>query len=166
LILFILCGIAGAAERADTIGGLSEIPGAGLHAEGAQIYECQPGSAGKLEWQAREPVATLMDGDNSVGRHYAALHWASVDPRTLVWEHKDGSSVKAKIVASAPGQTADDLPWLTLQVVTQLADGVLYGATNVQRINTRGGMAGGACNRPGAFRSVPYSADYVFQYGE
>ncbi|WP_163048761.1 DUF3455 domain-containing protein, partial [Acinetobacter pittii] len=64
------------------------------------------------------------------------------------------------------GQTADDLPWLTLQVVTQLADGVLYGATNVQRINTRGGMAGGACNRPGAFRSVPYSADYVFQYGE
>jgi hypothetical protein len=32
----------------------------------------------------------------------------------------------------------------------------------VQRINTHGGAAQGACDQAGAFRSVPYSADYVF----
>jgi hypothetical protein len=34
--------------------------------------------------------------------------------------------------------------------------------TTVQRINTHGGAAQGACDQAGAFRSVPYSADYVF----
>ena len=40
--------------------------------------------------------------------------------------------------------------------------GALTPATTVQRINTRGGKLDGACDQPGAFRSVPYSADYVF----
>jgi intergrase/recombinase len=32
----------------------------------------------------------------------------------------------------------------------------------VQRINTRGGAAQGGCDKAGDFRSVRYSADYVF----
>ena len=36
------------------------------------------------------------------------------------------------------------------------------GVTTVQRINTRGGKLAGACDAAGTFRSVPYSADYVF----
>jgi len=32
----------------------------------------------------------------------------------------------------------------------------------VQRINTAGGKLDGACDKAGAFKSVPYSADYVF----
>jgi len=40
--------------------------------------------------------------------------------------------------------------------------GALADVVTVQRINTQGGAAQGACDRSGAFRSVPYSADYVF----
>jgi hypothetical protein len=35
--------------------------------------------------------------------------------------------------------------------------------TTVQRINTRGGMARGPCDKAGTLLSVPYGADYVFQ---
>ena len=90
----VLHGSSALAGMPDEIGVPGEIPGAALHAEGTQIYECQLDAANRLVWQAREPAATLMDGDNSVGHHYAALHWEAVDARTLVWEHKDGSSVK------------------------------------------------------------------------
>jgi Protein of unknown function (DUF3455) len=32
----------------------------------------------------------------------------------------------------------------------------------VQRINTIGGKLEGGCDKAGAFKSAPYSADYVF----
>jgi len=70
--------------------------------------------------------------------------------------------VRAKVAGSAPGATPDDLPWLRLDVVTQLNDGALYGVTSVQRINTHGGVAAGSCDQVGTYHSVPYSADYVF----
>jgi hypothetical protein len=161
-----LYGASAFAGMPDEIRVPEEIPGTALHAEGAQIYECQPDAANQLVWQAREPAATLMDGDNSVGRHYAAMHWETVDASTLMWEHKDGSSVKAKIVARIAGRTADDLPWLKFGVITQTGNGLLYGVTHVQRINTQGGMARGQCDQAGAYRSVPYSADYVFWRAE
>lgn len=143
-----------------------EIPGTALHAEGAQIYECQPDAAKELAWQPREPAATLIDGDNSVGRHYAALHWETVDASTLVWEHNDGSAVKARIVARVAGRTADDLPWLKFKVVAQTGNGLLFGVTHVQRVNTQGGLLRGPCDQAGAYRSAPYSADYVFWRAE
>jgi Protein of unknown function (DUF3455) len=58
--------------------------------------------------------------------------------------------------------TADDIPWLKLEVVNRRGSGALADATTVQRIHTRGGGAQGACDRAGTFLSVPYSADYVF----
>jgi hypothetical protein len=71
-----------------------------LHAEGAQIYECKPGSGhksssagGELTWQFREPIATLIVDGKSVGRHYAGPNW----------DYFDGSGVKGKVVASASG---------------------------------------------------------------
>lgn len=143
-----------------------ELPGIALHGEGAQIYECQRDDAKQLVWQAREPAATLIDAGNSVGRHYAALHWEAVDAGTLVWEHKDGSSVKARIVARIAGRGADDLPWLKFKVVAQIGNGLFYGVTHVQRINTVGGLLRGPCDQPGVYRSVPYSADYVFWRAE
>ncbi|WP_240535268.1 DUF3455 domain-containing protein [Bradyrhizobium sp. YR681] len=166
ILASVLCASSALAGTPDEIRVPGEIPGTALHAEGAQIYECRPDAANRLVWQAREPAATLMDGDNSVGRHYAALHWEAVDPRTLVWEHKDGSSVKARIVASAMGRTEDDLPWLKFGAVAQTGNGLLYGVTHVQRINTQGGVARGPCTQAGAYRSVPYSADYVFWRAE
>jgi hypothetical protein len=67
-----------------------------------------------------------------------------------------------KTAASAPGATPDDIAWLKLDVVDRRGDGILSRATTVQRINTRGGMLQGQCDSAGGYRSVPYSADYVF----
>ena len=130
-----------------------------LRAEGAQIYQCKPDSDGKslsqksaLTWQFREPIATLILDGKSVGRHYAGPNW----------DYIDGSGVKGKVAASAPGATPNDISWLKLDVVDRRGDGMLSNATTVQRINTRGGVALGPCENEGDYRSVPYSADYVF----
>jgi hypothetical protein len=123
-----------------------------VHAEGAQVYECKAGADGKPAWAFREPIATLLVDGKTVGRHYAGPNW----------EHSDGSAVVGKSAASVPGVTADDIPWLRLEVISRRGSGVLTGVTTVQRINTRGGKLEGACDKPGSFRSMPYSADYVF----
>jgi hypothetical protein len=127
-----------------------------LHAEGAQLYECKADAAksgsGALTWQFREPIATLMLDGKSIGRHYAGPNW----------EHTDGSAVKGKVVASAPGVTSNDIPSLELEVVEHRGNGILSATTAVQRINTKGGFLQGQCESAGVFRSVPYSADYVF----
>jgi Protein of unknown function (DUF3455) len=123
-----------------------------VHAEGAQVYECKAGSDGKLAWAFREPIATLFVDGKTVGRHYAGPNW----------EHIDGSAVVGKVVGNAPGATSNDIPWLKLQVTASRGNGVLTGVTTVQRINTKGGKLEGACDKAGTFRSVPYSAEYVF----
>ncbi len=123
-----------------------------LHAEGAQVYECRTGRDGKLSWAFREPIATLLLEGKTVGRHYAGPNW----------EHSDGSAVVGKAIATAPGATAGDIPWLKLEVTSHRGSGVLTGATTVLRINTRGGKLDGACDGAGTFHSAPYSADYVF----
>jgi len=123
-----------------------------VHAEGAQIHECKAGADGKLAFAFREPIATLLVDGKTVGRHYAGPNW----------EHNDGSAATAKAIGNAPGATADDIPWLKLEVTSSRGSGVFSGVTTVQRINTKGGKVEGACEVAGAFRSVPYSADYVF----
>jgi hypothetical protein len=123
-----------------------------LHAEGAQVYECKAGPDGRLVFAFREPIATLMVDGKTVGRHYAGPNW----------EHSDGSAVTAKAAGNAPGTTADDIPWLKLEVTASRGSGVLSGVTTVQRINTRGGKLEGACDKAGSFKSAPYAADYVF----
>jgi len=96
--------------------------------------------------------ATLIVDGKSIGRHYAGPNW----------DHIDGSGVTGKAAASVPGATPDDIPWLKLDVVDHRGDGFLSSATTVQRINTRGGVLQGQCDSAGVYRSVPYSADYVF----
>jgi uncharacterized protein DUF3455 len=123
-----------------------------LHAEGAQIYECKADGGGKLAWQFREPIAALFIDGKTVGRHYAGPSW----------ELTDSSAVTGKVAARAPGATAQDIPLLKLEVASQRGKGQLTGATTIQRINTKGGTAEGACEKSGAFMSVPYSADYTF----
>jgi hypothetical protein len=123
-----------------------------LHAEGAQIYECKAGTDGKLAWAFREPIASLMENGKTVGRHYAGPNW----------EHADGSAVTGKAAGNAPGATANDIPWLKLEVTARRGTGILANVSTVQRINTEGGKLDGACDKAGGFRSVPYDADYVF----
>ena len=123
-----------------------------LHAEGAQVYECKAGSDGKLAWAFREPIATLLLDGKTIGRHYAGPNW----------EHVDGSAVSAKAAGNAPGKTANDIPWLKLEVTDHRGSGTLSGITTVQRINTQGGVHAGSCEKAGTFTSAPYRADYVF----
>lgn len=123
-----------------------------LHAEGAQVYECKAGANGALAWTFREPVATLIENGKTVGRHYAGPSW----------ELADGSLVMAKVAGRAPGASAGDIPLLKLEVTDRKGGGGLAGTTTIQRINTRGGVAEGACPTAGALLSVPYSADYAF----
>jgi hypothetical protein len=123
-----------------------------VHAEGAQIYECKAASDGKLGWAFREPIATLLLDGKTVGRHYAGP----------TWEYTDGSAVMAKVAGNAPGKSGSDIPWLKLTVTEHRGSGMLSGVTTVQRINTEGGTSPGTCTTAGTFRSVPYSADYLF----
>src|SRR5580700_5671613 len=105
-----------------------------LHAEGAQIYECKAGTDGKLAWAFREPIASLMENGKTVGRHYAGPNW----------EHADGSAVTGKAAGNAPGATANDIPWLKLEVTARRGTGILANVSTVQRINTEGGKLDGA----------------------
>jgi hypothetical protein len=123
-----------------------------LHAEGAQIYECKAGGDRKLVWTLREPIATLLLGGKTIGRHYAGPNW----------DHTDGSAVTAKVVANAPGKTSSDIPWLKLSATAHRGRGTLSSVSTVQRINTQGGAHSGPCDKAGTFLSAPYSADYVF----
>jgi hypothetical protein len=123
-----------------------------VHAEGAQIYQCTSDATGKLAWIFREPIATLLRDGKTVGRHYAG-------PR---WELTDGGGVQGKVEAKAPGATTADIPWLKLSASGHFGQGALGEATTIQRINTRGGALDGHCDAVGTFRSVAYSADYVF----
>jgi Protein of unknown function (DUF3455) len=123
-----------------------------VHAVGMQNYDCKPGADGKLAWTFNSPQATLTSGDKIAGYHSAGP----------TWELIDGSSITAKVVGNAPGSGAGDIAWLKLEVNSHKGSGQLSDVTTVQRINTVGGVLNGACDREGAGRGMPYSADYVF----
>jgi Protein of unknown function (DUF3455) len=152
LALLILPQSAARAEVPDAIATAGETLVTTIHAQGAQVYECKADASGKLAWQFREPIATLLVDGKTVGRHYAGP----------TWELIDGSAVAAKVGGRAPGATASDIPLLKLEVTTRRGAGELGSATTIQRLNTKGGVAGGPCERAGAFLNVPYSADYAF----
>ena len=141
-----------ATELPDAISAPGETLIATIHAEGAQIYECKADAAGKLAWQFREPIATLIADGKTIGRHFAGPSW----------ELDDGSLVTGKVSARAAGATATDIPLLKLTATPQRDRGQLAAATTIQRVNTKGGLAEGPCNSAGAMLSVPYSADYTF----
>src|SRR4051812_10121400 len=124
----LLLQAAARAEAPDAIATV-ETPVATIHAEGAQVYECKTGTGGRLEWQFREPIATLLLDGKTVGRHFAGP----------VWEHADGSAVVGKVAGNAPGATPKDIPWLKLEVGASRGSGALSVVTTVQRINTVGG---------------------------
>jgi hypothetical protein len=156
LALLLLAGSPVTARAETPLPAAIEAPGEAIvlavHAEGAQVYECRAGADGKLNWAFREPIATLLVDGKTVGRHYAGPSW----------EHADGSAVVGKAVGNAPGAKPNDIPWLKLDVASRRGSGILSTVTTVQRINTQGGKLEGACDKPGTFKSAPYSADYVF----
>ncbi|KAB2671819.1 DUF3455 domain-containing protein [Ochrobactrum sp. LMG 5442] len=123
-----------------------------VHAVGLQIYECKTDDAGKITWQFREPLATLMVDGKTIGRHFAGP----------TWEIDDGSRVRGKVVAKAPGASEKDIVWLRLDVIEHDGIGQLSKVDTIQRLNTVGGGLTGTCDKVGNLHLEPYSADYVF----
>ena len=142
---------ARAAELPDALQAKGEMLLFQTHAAGAQIYECKADATGKLTWQFREPIATLLRDGKTVGRHFAGPTWEI-----------EGSAVVGKLVGKAPGATAKDVAWLKLAVSESRGDGPLKAATTVRRINTVGGAFEGACDTAGELHAEPYAADYEF----
>ena len=136
LSMRVIAPSAAAAEVPETIATRGEDTDRRCHATGAQIYECKTNSDGKLAWQFREPIATLVIDGKTVGDHFAGP----------VWEMADGSAVSAKFSAQAPGATTNDIPLLRLDVAARHGSGLLSGVTTIQRLNTHGGRADAACD--------------------
>ncbi|TXI05504.1 MAG: DUF3455 domain-containing protein, partial [Rhizobium sp.] len=53
-------------------------------------------------------------------------------------------------------------PVLRLDVIQHDGSGDLSSVDTVQRLNTKGGIFTGPCDKVGEMHSEPYSADYVF----
>src|SRR5258705_13571154 len=128
LALLLLAGSLATARAAETplpdaIAASGEAIVLTVHAEGAQVYECKAGADGKLAWQFREPIATLLVDGKTVGRHFAGPSW----------ELADGSAVTGKIAGRAPGATPKDIPLLKLEAASHRGSGQLTGVTTVQR---------------------------------
>ncbi len=123
-----------------------------LHAVGAQVYQCKAGPDGKHSWTFREPIAALLRDGETVGQHFAGPSWRLAD----------GSVVRGKVVGKAAGATTADAPWLKLEATAHEGQGALRDVAVIQRVDTHGGALSGACDPQGAFRAVPYTADYVF----
>ena len=126
-----------------------------VHAKGDQIYTCK-GDAAQFSWTLKAPDAQLFDKDGKpFGTHFAGPSW----------EAGDGSRVTGKAVANAPSPDADSIPWLLVNIVSHVGNGVLSRATTIQRLNTKGGQApasGCDASHSGQELRVAYSADYLF----
>ena len=125
-----------------------------VHAKGDQIYSCK-GDGTQFAWTLRAPDAKLFDKDGKpFGKHFAGPSW----------EANDGSRVTGKAVANA-SLDPDSIPWLLVNVISHDGTGVLSPASNIQRLNTKGGKApasGCDASHVGQEVRVPYSADYLF----
>ena len=152
LAALILPASVASADVPDAIVAKGETLIATIHAEGAQIYECAADKAGKLEWKFREPIAALTFEGETIGVHYTGPNW----------ELNDGSKIAGKVTGRAPGASDKDIPLLRLDVTADNHRGLLANINTIQRVNTKGGVASGACQTAGEMLSVPYSADYVF----
>lgn len=160
------------------------------HADGTQNYVCAP-SANGVAYVLFTPEATLYndDGDQLI-THFFSPNPDPSDPNKsaavvadgairATWVHsRDGSSVWAKLHTNAQGVNGSFTPdqtavaWLLLDKVG-VEDGLTGGnilskTTQVQRLNTTGGVAPGpghGCDSPsdvGHTAFVNYTADYFF----
>ena len=156
LIVLVICAVdaqrAQAQDLPEPANGAAKQVLMTVRAAGVQIYTCARDNKGQLAWQFREPLATLMINGKTVGRHFAGP----------TWQLDDRSAVVGKVIAQAPGSSAQDIPLLRLDVVSHLGDGGLAQVVAVERLHTLGGVFSGSCAQVGELHLEPYSADYRF----
>lgn len=121
-----------------------------LHARGYQIYRWDG-----VSWVFVEPSARLFAGRHA--RRLVGTH--SAGP---TWESRGGSKVVGTVVRRCT-PNANAIPWLLLSAVPNQKRGIFHGVTQIQRLETVGGLAP---QRAGTFTgelsNVPYTADYAF----
>ncbi len=124
-----------------------------LRGRGAQVFRCEK-VEGKGLWVFRQPDAELLDdAGRVVGRHGA----------NVSFEHVDGSRLVATIAAYDDAPKPTDLKWL-LFTTKSYGKGAFDGVTNVQRINTSGGIPPAGCDLAHAGRvlRIDFTSDFVF----
>ena len=120
------------------------------YAIGVQIYRWNGTS-----WAFVAPEANLYADPNyrgKIGTHYGGP----------TWESNSGSKVVARRVdGCTPDPTA--IAWLLLEAVESNGPGIYNGVTQIQRVNTVGGVAP---QLPGQFvgqeARIPYTTEYYF----
>jgi hypothetical protein len=124
-----------------------------LHGQGAQIFRCEAQPTGR-HWVYRLPEADLADNAGTVFARHGA---------NLSFEHVDGSRLLGEIADHVPSPVDNALPWLLINT-RAYGKGALAGITQVQRIDTVGGMPPAGCDgaQLGQVLRVPFSADFVF----
>jgi hypothetical protein len=131
-----------------------------VSATGTQNYVCTPTDAGAA-WTLTGPTATLDDCTSALYGHHFTSDGGAALPE---WQAADGTYVVGrKVAAFTPDGGSGSVPWLLLQVVGSGGSGPLARSLYVQRLDTKGGVATGACDA-GATQLVDYGADYYF-YG-
>lgn len=125
-----------------------------FRAEGVQTYTAEE-KDGQLQWGAASvPEAKLLD--------YRTGEQVGTHSKGPVWEDNDGSKLTGKKLASEPAPNESAIPWLLLEVKSEKA-GRLAKATNIQRVDTWGGLAPEAApKKAGDTQAVKYEATYVF----
>jgi hypothetical protein len=116
-------------------------------------------------WVFSGPEADLKDCNaTKIGTHFASDGGATRPE----WMELGGDYVIGKRHAGfTPDGGAPAIPWLLLDTVSTGGTGTLTRTTEVQRINTTGGLAPSTtCDSTtvGTTQKVPYTADYYF-YG-
>ena len=143
------------------------------HAAGTQNYVCQPSDhLGRVNWVLFTPEASLFDDQSA----QIITHFNSPNPdeggvsvRATWQDSRDTSSIWARGIAFAMVDS-DAIAWVKLEVVGKrlgpTGGNALSGATFVQRVNTKGGLAPATgcevLSDVGHKAFVPYTADYFF----
>ncbi|GAA3120807.1 CHRD domain-containing protein [Streptomyces rectiviolaceus] len=124
--------------------------------KGKQIYECKKADdgSGKFAFAQRDVRARL---GARIAHDFVAPN--SGTPR---WTAPDRSQVTGKLISRTPNGDKN-IPELDLAATqTGKPRGLLAGTAEILRLNTEGGVAPAGSCEPGAIKSVPYKADYVF----
>ena len=127
------------------------------HAEGFQIYTCQPKGDG-FAWSLQQPQAVLFEGGHKAfALHYGGPSWTAMD---------DGSTVVGARMKDVPSPSGS-IPWLLLGAASTSGPegGTFTSTTFIHRINTTGGVApatGCDAGHVGTTARVFYTADYLF----
>ena len=119
------------------------------YAEGVQIYRKEPG-----EWVPVGPSATLYADaafKKVIGTHSTGPTWTS----------NSGSFVIGQLNTIC-GVSPDAIPWLLLDGIQSQGPGAFKGVTQIQRVNTVGGLKPIGPGAPGELKEVPYTAEYYF----